>query len=275
MRRYTSEELFELAAGYALGATTEDEAAAVEEALPESPALRAEVASFRDVMVMLAQSRAVAPSPDLRDRLVTRVHETPQASTAPPAQHDGKVVSITAAPSARRTTQPWGWALGIAATLLLAAGLGLENLRLRRTLESQGTQIAQLSEKSERRERQLDALLEAEKDLYVAQMKGADTVAGPGIQFFWNAKQGRAILHAFRLRPAPAGRSYQLWLIQDGKPVSAKVFNSDPDGHALVENIDVPRSPNGVTQVLLTEEPAGGSPQPTTKPFLGGALAKT
>jgi anti-sigma-K factor RskA len=272
MRRYTSEELFELAAGYALGATTEEEAAAVEAALPESAALQAEVASFRDVMVMLAQSRAVAPSPGLRDRLVTRVHETPQA---PAATQDGKVVSITAAPSVRRAARPWGWALGIAATLLLAAGLGLENLRLRRTLESQGTQIAQLSEKSERRERQLDALLEAEKDLYVAQMKGADTLTGPGIQFFWNAKQGRAILHAFRLRPAPTGRSYQLWLIQDGKPVSAKVFNSDPDGHALVENIDVPRSPNGVTQVLLTEEPAGGSPQPTTKPFLGGALAKT
>ena len=106
-------------------------------------------------------------------------------------------------------------------------------------------------------------------------MKAADTVRGPGIQFFWNAKQQRAILHAFRLQPAPAGRSYQLWLIADGKPVSAAVFNSDPDGHALVENIQVPPTPNGVTQVLLTEEPAGGSPLPTTKPFVGGVLGKT
>jgi anti-sigma-K factor RskA len=272
MRRYTREELFELAAGYALGATSEEETAAVEAALPESPELRAEVASFRDVMVMLAESRAVRPSADLRDRLVTRVRETPQAVTSAGI---ATVVPITAAPSVRRAARPWGWALGVAATLLLAAGLGLENLRLHRTLESQGAQIAQLAEKADRRERQLDAVLEAEKDLYVAQMKSADTLAGPGIQFFWNAKQGRAILHAFRLRPAPAGRAYQLWLIQDGKPVSATVFNSDPDGHALVENIDVPRTPNGVTQVLLTEEPAGGSPLPTTKPFVGGALAKT
>ena len=102
-----------------------------------------------------------------------------------------------------------------------------------------------------------------------------DTATGPGIQFFWNAKQNRAIMHAFRLRPAPAGRTYQLWFIVNGKPVSAKVFNSDPDGHALVENIDVPPSPAGVSQVLLTEEPAGGSPQPTTTPFVGGKLAKT
>jgi hypothetical protein len=106
-------------------------------------------------------------------------------------------------------------------------------------------------------------------------MKGADSVVGPGIQFFWNEKKQVAMLHAFRLKPAPAGRAYQLWLIRDGKAVPSRVFNSDPDGHALVENIAVPANARGVTQVLLTEEPAGGSPQPTTKPFLGGALAKT
>jgi anti-sigma-K factor RskA len=83
------------------------------------------------------------------------------------------------------------------------------------------------------------------------------------------------MLHAFRLKPAPAGRSYQLWLIQDGKPVSASVFDADPDGHALVEDIAIPASAAGVTQVLLTEEPAGGSPLPTTQPFLGGVLAKS
>ncbi|AHG93809.1 Anti-sigma-K factor RskA (plasmid) [Gemmatirosa kalamazoonensis] len=178
--------------------------------------------------------------------------------------HETKVVPISAAPSAtsasrepRRASRSWGWVVGIAATLLVAAGLALENLQLRRSLESRGVELAQATAKAERRERQLDAVLEAEKDLYVAQMKGADTVTGPGIQFFWNAKQHRAILHAFRLPPARDGRAYQLWLIQDGKPVSAKVFNSDPDGHALVENIQVPTTPNGVTQVLLTEEPAG------------------
>jgi hypothetical protein len=213
----------------------------------------------------------------VRDRLLTAIHETPQRRDD--GEGDANVVPITAAPSAaaktRRSARPWAFAVAIAASLLLAAGLGLENLRLRRSLEERSSQLDVALAKADRRERQLDALLEAEKDLYVAQMKGADTVAGPGIQFFWNAKQQRAILHAFRLKPAPAGRSYQLWLIADGKPVSAGVFNSDPDGHALVENIQVPRTPNGVTQVLLTEEPAGGSPLPTTKPFLGGALTKT
>jgi anti-sigma-K factor RskA len=284
MRRYTSEELLELAAGYALGATSDEETAAVEQALPHSPTLAAEVASFRDLTVQLARSRAVRPSAATRDRLLQRVRETPQRGDAGGSDAGGgdpKVVPITAAPTAvrqdvrRRAPRTWGFVAAIAASLLLAAGLGLENLRLRRALEERGARLAQATAEAKQRERQLDDVLLAEKDLYVAQMKSADTVRGPGIQFFWNAKQQRAMLHAFRLQPAPRGRSYQLWLIADGKPVSAAVFNSEPDGHALVDDIKVPPTPNGVTQVLLTEEPAGGSPQPTTKPFIGGTLSKT
>jgi anti-sigma-K factor RskA len=106
-------------------------------------------------------------------------------------------------------------------------------------------------------------------------MTSADTVKGPGIQFFWNERQQKGIAHAFRLRPAPAGKSYQLWIIRDGKPESVKVFNSDPDGHALVEGLTLPAKAAGVTQVLLTLEPAGGSPLPTTTPFVGGTLVKS
>lgn len=270
MRRYSSEELQELAAGYALGAASAEEAAAVEEAIAGSPALAAEVASYREVAVRLAQARAVAPSSAVRDRLMTRVRETPQRDARD--ARDAAVVPIAAA---RRSRTPVWLAAGLAASLLLAAGLAWQNAALRRSLDARGAEIAAATEKATRRERQLETVLEAEKDLYVAQMKSADTVAGPGIQFFWNEKKRVAMLHAFRLRPAPAGRSYQLWLVRDGAPVSAKVFNSDPDGHALVEDIAVPARAAGVTQVLLTEEPAGGSPQPTTTPFVGGVLAKT
>jgi anti-sigma-K factor RskA len=301
MRRYTSEELLELAAGYALGATTEEETAAVEAALAESPELRAEVASFQDVALQLAHARRVAPSDGLRDRLLDRVRATPQSDgrtppaampprpQAPPPIVSGPLASESSAPEARvvpigdapsaaarrRAVRPWAWAIGLAASLLLAAALGVENARLRRALDDSGARLAAARAEADKRHQQLETLLEAEKDLYVAQMRSDDTVSGPGIQFFWNAKQHVAMAHAFRLRPAPAGRVYQLWLIRDGKPIPSTVFNSDPDGHALIENVAVPESTTGVTQVLLTEEPAGGSPQPTTKPFIGGSLTKT
>src|SRR5688572_19148666 len=99
------EELFELAAAYALGATTPDETAAIEAALPTSPELAAEVASFREVAAEMAQLAPVVPSAPMRGRLLERVHlERP---AAPPP--------IAAAPSRWRNP---GRYLAAAAALL-------------------------------------------------------------------------------------------------------------------------------------------------------------
>jgi anti-sigma-K factor RskA len=150
--------------------------------------------------------------------------------------------------------------MAAAASLLVAAVLGVQNVKL-------GSQL-------NHREHTLNSLLEAEKDLHVVHLKAADTIAGPGIQFFWNEKQHMGVAHGFRMRPAPAGRAYQLWIVRDGEPVSVGVFNSDPDGHALVEGLDLPPTSAGVTQVLLTVEPSGGSPRPTTQPMLRGTMGR-
>ncbi len=65
-----------------------------------------------------------------------------------------------------------------------------------------------------------------------------------------------------------------VWLLQGGKPVSVSVFNTDPDGHAIIDQLTLPESTTGATLVLVTEEPAGGSPGPTMQPFMRGELGK-
>ncbi len=69
---------------------------------------------------------------------------------------------------------------------------------------------------------------------------------------------------------APAGRTYQLWAIAQGKPVSLGVFNTAADGRVTAAMA----VPPGLTFELsaVTEEPAGGSPQPTQQPFLVGKV---
>ena len=55
--------------------------------------------------------------------------------------------------------------------------------------------------------------------------------------------------------------------------MSVGVFNTTPDGR-LIAALDVPA--NLVFQVTaVTEEPAGGSPQPTQTPFLVGELPRS
>ena len=55
----------------------------------------------------------------------------------------------------------------------------------------------------------------------------------------------------------PAGRAYQAWKIESGKPVSLGIFNGREFGGQL---------PAG-TVFAVTVEPEGGSGQPTTAPL--------
>ena len=266
MKTYTREELFDLAAAHAIGSTTAEEAAAIQAAMATSPELAAEVASFREVAATLARQQSMAPSPSVKTALLDRISAS-------------KVASIPV-PSPEPVASASRWRpIGLVAAVTFAVAMGAWNVKLQNDVAERGLQVDSLTQQLAlasaevtHRHSQLNTILEGEKDVYLVHMKNIDTVSGPGVQFFWNQKQHRGLLHAFRLKPAPAGRSYQLWLLVDGKPVSASVFNSDAEGHALVANIQLPPSLDGVTDVLLTEEPAGGSPGPTTTPFIGGKM---
>ncbi len=266
MKSYTQDELRELLPAYALGALSADEAAAVESALVGSAgnSLRRELNSYQELVVQMATAKPVVPPAGVKERLLARVAREKQVALPPPAPRRMPATVMAA----------------LAAALVLAVGLGAYSLVLRDSLGRSESTLAALREREvllrdslAQRETTLNAILEAQAQLRVAHLVAVDNVPGPGIQFFWNERQKRGVLHAFGLPPARAGRAYQLWLIQDGKPVSVSVFNSDADGHALVENLSLPETSRGTTLVAVTDEPAGGSPGPTTAPFLAGPLS--
>jgi anti-sigma-K factor RskA len=123
-------------------------------------------------------------------------------------------------------------------------------------------------ERLAQRERTLNWILEPGIELSLLNTTGT---AEPRIQFFVNRQRRVAMVHAFNLSPAEAGRVYQLWFIQDGKPVPSVTFNSEADGHAMVENINVPAG-RGITHAAVTVEPTGGSPAPTSPVMLLGEM---
>jgi anti-sigma-K factor RskA len=94
----------------------------------------------------------------------------------------------------------------------------------------------------------------------------------PSARLYWNRGARQVVLAAFSLPPAPSGRTYQLWGIAGAgsTPVSLGTFNTSPAG----EGRHTASVPAGLEIALgaVTEEPAGGSPQPTTQPFLVGEL---
>jgi anti-sigma-K factor RskA len=271
MKRYSREELLELAPAYAVGATDADETAAVEAALATTPELAAEVAAYRDVSSALAQQQSMTPSAAVRAEFLKRIGGEKVVALADAGRERRDGVPAVSVPGPATRVPAWMPIL-LAASVLVSLYLGVQNASLKRAAAARESALAAATTDAETRHHQLNLILEGEKDLHVVHLTMRDTTQGPGAQFFWNAKQHRAMVHAFRLRPAPQGRTYQVWFIVAGKPVSVGTFNSDADGHALAESFTVPESVTAVTDVLITEEPAGGSPLPTTTPFLGGKL---
>jgi anti-sigma-K factor RskA len=242
----------ELAPGYVLGALSPEETRSFEAALAASPELQREVAEFREVSGLLALQDERAPAPELKERLRERIALSKSAdiSSAGPVARARRAVLL-----------PVGLAIALAASLLLSVGLFLKTRSLEDTLALREQRLTE-------REATLNELLEPAVQLTTLTATGA---APPVVQVFWNRASHALTLHTFRLKPAPSGQVYQLWLMRkQGKPIPSALFNTEESGHQLVRGVRVPADEE-IGGFALTLEPAGGSPQPTSTPIVFGS----
>lgn len=250
----------DLAAAYALGSLTQEEAREFEAFLATSAEARREVAEYREVasLLGLVGSEAAAP-PDLRTRVLARVTE--------PRHGQVRRIGVSRL------------ALGaLAASLVAALGLGAGVLWLRGEVADRDAVIAErdrdiATQTHAVTERQaiLDAILDPSVRLYQLTSSGNPD---PGIQLFWNLRRNQALLNAYRLQSVPQGRVYQLWFIRNGKPVPSVTFTPKANGSATIGQVRVPAD-GAVTAAALTVEPAGGSKQPTSPILLVGPLKRS
>jgi anti-sigma-K factor RskA len=95
-------------------------------------------------------------------------------------------------------------------------------------------------------------------------------VTGPGTAELRIARgQAELVVHDFS--PPPAGKIYQVWLQrgQASPSPTMALFSVTAAGDGQV---DVPGSLHGVSHVLVTPEPAGGSKVPTHSPVITASL---
>ncbi len=85
----------------------------------------------------------------------------------------------------------------------------------------------------------------------------------PMVHAYLHPHMGVAIT-ADQMPAMPAARTLQLWSVpKNGKPMSVAIFHPDSQGQiAIVAPVNMPM--NEIAMLAVTEEPAGGSPQPTT-----------
>ena len=185
--------------------------------------------------------------------------------------------SVSSSSSAASPASRWllSGVLGaaLAASLMLVVSQRSQLAETRTLVVQRDSALAETRRVLAVRETTLATLLEAEREVLVVKLASTGDAA-PGVQFFWNVKARRGVLRAYGLAPAPAGKGYQVWLIENGKPVPMPVFNTDATGRAIVAGIEMPADQRAAQAIAITLEPASGSPAPTSQPFLVGTISR-
>jgi len=247
----------EAAAAYALDSLDRADREEFEQHLGECADCRLAVQQFSEVTGLLVHASPARRAPvTLRQRVTRLVREDP-------GQGRGRF--------APRAMLPW---LAAAASITLAISAGLfarRNLADARALQER---IVALDDSITARDSVLGYLTGPEVHVVSLAAAGEKPVA----RVFWNHTRQRYIVTAFDLPPARPGRTYQLWAIAEGKaPVSMGTFDTDANGDAVaVLPVSAEIEQLGfINLCALTQEPAGGSPQPTETPALSGEWRHT
>ena len=231
--------LHELTAAYALDALDADERATYEEHLAGCEQCRAELASLTDVTGALAVAVVgPEPRPELRENILAGVRAEGQT-----------VVPIEVA-AERRQRRNWTPVVGAIAAVAAVAAIvaGIWGAGLSGDLDS--------TREALERERAAAAVLAD---------PSARSVAVTGAQGrLVVADDGRAVLVLDELQNAPAGKTYEVWVIDDDTPVPAGLF----PGAESPTTVPVEGSVTDGSVVAVTVEPEGGVDAPTSTPVV-------
>ena len=226
--------IHELTAGYALDALDPDERREYEAHLADCQRCREELASLAQTTEALAiAASGPAPPPGLRDRILEGAHAEAQ-------------VVVPFEPRRRRTVPVLAAAAAMAAVVALSAGLWAA--RLSGDLDDARSALE--------RERAAAAVL-ADPEARTVALQAGDgrLVVGP---------EGEAVLVLDGMDPAPAGKTYELWIIEGDTPQRAGLFPGR-DGTDVVP-VDGTVAEGDI--VAVTIEDAAGVDAPTTTPIV-------
>ena len=230
--------IHELTAGYALDALDPEERGAYEAHLSGCESCREELASFSETTAALAiAASGPEPRPDLRDRVL-------EAVRAEPPQ-----VVVPFEPRRRRLAPVLGAAAAVAAMVALAVGVWALDLS------------SQLDDSRSALDRAQAAAA------IVANPDSRDVSLSAGTGRLVVDPEGSAALVLTDLGPAPAGKTYELWIVPGGDIDDANragIF-AGSDG---AEIVGVEGTVGAGDLVAVTIEEAGGVEAPTTPPIV-------
>lgn len=222
-------DLHSLIGPYALGALDEDERDAFESHLDSCPTCAEELDGFVATTVRLGEAVATEPPAGLRASILAAAAQTPQE----------RPTVVAMRPRSLRKRLP----SLIAAAAVVVAAAGVAGY----VVEHQQVQDVQAEQSNVEQVMTASDAVTAESQLGTASMR-----------LVHSASHDALVLTVSGL-PALTNETYQLWTVRDGVTKSAGLV--DHTDLVYVDQVD------GVEQLALTVEPAGGSERPTSLPL--------
>jgi anti-sigma-K factor RskA len=276
----THEYYKELLAANALTALDAEDARGLETHLASCADCRSEMDGWEETAAFLAlDATPFGPSAQLRERILESVraegrsgklndnHAEASAETRIGAGHS-RVIAFERPP--RNVWTSLGTLGAIAATLAFVA-LIISLIALWQQNRATQRELSRLSAEMQQTKALLDhqraaVQLLTSPDAHMAKLAGTNVAPGAHAMLAYD-QDGRAMLMAKGLPPAPKGMAYQLWYIKDDKKMPGKVFRPDAAGNGILED-QIPASARDRAVFAITLEPESGVQTPTGSVYL-------
>jgi anti-sigma-K factor RskA len=284
---------------HAMQSLPDDEAAAIRGHLAECVLCRWQLAEVSGDLALLGMTADQQPVPrEARERFLSQLARIPAGENSntereQPLQHEivqeeefdqqssekrhiesggnraGTLVEMPPATGRRRGAGFWTpWAIA-AALAVVAIALGVQNAALNDTLRNESNMVTNLAVKASRAQQVLETLTSSHAQRVI--LTPEKTANEPAGRVTYLPERGGLIFQANNLKPLPAEKTYELWLIpSNGKPpIPAGLFRPDAAGTA---GVVLPSLPSDVPAKAfgVTVEAAGGSDKPTAPILLAG-----
>ena len=252
------QQIEELLPFYALDTLTDEERELVEQYLEEHPDARQQVEEMGKAASALPYGVSpVEPSQRAKESLLARVNadaatRVPSIVQAPreparrvnPFENLFRTLSLTAA----------------AVAIIWAIFLNIQVARLQ-------NQVSSLNERLEAQSESIDQIIAnlpqtSQENVITVSLKGTEAEPQAQGQLIADPDSQAAVLVISGLPRLEPGKTYQVWLIDGGAPVSAGLLSVDENGQGVfIVNSD--ESIGSFNSLGISIEPEGGSTEPT------------
>ncbi|MBL3547799.1 anti-sigma factor domain-containing protein [Chryseobacterium sp. KMC2] len=261
-KEYISSGIIE---SYILGHASPEEAGILECVMKNNAEVKAAFEEAQKTLEHLATAQAVTPPSDLKSKIWNRIQQEqssveeirPSLSTdIPEAKDDGEMKTRE---QIQGKTNWKSYAVAASVLFLLSVAGNLFWMNSQSAVKQEMTKLAAEKQSQDVAMKKMDRKLNmfSNPDMQMVMLKGVEKHQDAKAMVFWDKKTKKVYLNAESLPKTPEGMQYQLWALEDGKPVSAGMYTEDKDSQIALATISKAQA------FAITLEKEGGSPVPT------------